>query len=832
MSSLPPLDNAVPRSLSTVTGRLQSMEIRDGTQFSPLISAAKDGDVETLKSLLLDPVMRATINTSKDIKGQTALHHALNGACVQILCKFGADIFTQDALGNTPLHAATERHCSGAVREILSFAESSTVDAANFRCVNVQNMMGETALHIAVKGQNKPICTLICSYKPDYSLVNHFGQTVLHLAAKEDDLDLVEMLVREGANPNVHDELGMTALHIAVLNEKQDINICRVLIENGADVGAVDKNGRKPVDLANEHKYEQKAHYLESQGGNIIPLYFARKAEGNETNWVPLYATTDNSGSGKKTKTFDLDLSGGDERSFDRWGFEIPPDANPESYAIKESDLKVEIRRTGKWKTMTASKEVWEKWIKRNYAKVRERCCKGIPPKVRGRAWVLLSGADRTRAKYEPDFYKSLLCEPTPSLAQIDMDIHRTYRSHELFRTRYGNGQRMLFNVLRAYSVYDKDVGYCQGMAEITAILLMFMPEEDAFWVLVQLLAAPKYALREMYLPGFSALHTHFHVHSRLVQQMIPKLHVHFEDVGMKTVFYATKWYSTLFNSVLPFEHTVRVWDVVMIEGTEILYTVAVRILEAYQRKYLEMDFAALMPSLLTLKDIVTETPNEFITIVTHRPVLHSVIDALRLEYAKEQFRSNHDDTNIPNPKPVSPHSFMNVALQHTSSDDMAQSLLSRSQPEQTKSQPHFQRPRGSVTPKTESEHCGELGFLNLNIKRRERRPSECSRVPANTPENSNQLSPPPLIVQPDPKCSAPSSLVIFSPAPRSRPIPISLSPPPDRSDRTPPVRHSRMSRSQTQMPVFHETPPSGIPVEAESILGSGNSSLQKENHE
>ena len=39
-------------------------------------------------------------------------------------------------------------------------------------------------------------------------------------------------------------------------------------------------------------------------------------------------------------------------------------------------------------------------------------------------------------------------------------------------------GQTALFNTLKAYSVYDKRVGYCQGMGFIIALLLLYMTEE------------------------------------------------------------------------------------------------------------------------------------------------------------------------------------------------------------------------------------------------------------------------------------------------------------------------------------------------------------------
>ena len=48
-------------------------------------------------------------------------------------------------------------------------------------------------------------------------------------------------------------------------------------------------------------------------------------------------------------------------------------------------------------------------------------------------------------------------------LFQIDLDVNRTYRDHRDFRKRYNQTQKSLFYVLAAYSVYNTEVGYCQG---------------------------------------------------------------------------------------------------------------------------------------------------------------------------------------------------------------------------------------------------------------------------------------------------------------------------------------------------------------------------------
>ncbi|XP_032707095.1 USP6 N-terminal-like protein [Lontra canadensis] len=61
-------------------------------------------------------------------------------------------------------------------------------------------------------------------------------------------------------------------------------------------------------------------------------------------------------------------------------------------------------------------------------------------------------------------------------IRQIDLDVNRTFRNHIMFRDRYG-------------------VGYCQGMSEMVAILVMFLSEEDAFWALAQLMTMETHAM-------------------------------------------------------------------------------------------------------------------------------------------------------------------------------------------------------------------------------------------------------------------------------------------------------------------------------------------------
>lgn len=86
-----------------------------------------------------------------------------------------------------------------------------------------------------------------------------------------------------------------------------------------------------------------------------------------------------------------------------------------------------------------------------------------------------------------------LAWEHSPDVRQIDLDVNRTYREHINFRKRFNFKQQELFNILSAYSIYNLDIGYTQGMSQIAALLLMYLSEDEAFWALSTLISNSKY---------------------------------------------------------------------------------------------------------------------------------------------------------------------------------------------------------------------------------------------------------------------------------------------------------------------------------------------------
>lgn len=190
-------------------------------------------------------------------------------------------------------------------------------------------------------------------------------------------------------------------------------------------------------------------------------------------------------------------------RALDRFGF-IKQDANTSEGAAKTSRSAYEYekikegRRVRKWRKMIGvGGSDWKHYLRRKPNVVKRRIRKGIPDCLRGLVWQLISGS-RDLLLMNPGVYEQLVIYET-SASELDIirDISRTFPSHVFFQQRHGPGQRSLYNVLKAYSVFDREVGYVQGMGFLAGLLLLYMSEEDAFWLLVALLKGAVHAPME-----------------------------------------------------------------------------------------------------------------------------------------------------------------------------------------------------------------------------------------------------------------------------------------------------------------------------------------------
>ncbi|XP_073723769.1 uncharacterized protein tbc1d10aa isoform X2 [Misgurnus anguillicaudatus] len=213
-----------------------------------------------------------------------------------------------------------------------------------------------------------------------------------------------------------------------------------------------------------------------------------------------------------------------------------------------------------------------------SHLQVRLRCQKGIPPSLRGRAWLYLSGGKVKREQNIGKFKELDDMAGDPKWVDvIERDLHRQFPFHEMFVSRGGHGQQDLFRVLKAYTLYRPEEGYCQAQAPIAAVLLMHMPAEDAFWGLVQIC--------EKYLPGYystglEAIQLDGEILNALLKRVSPVAYRHLDKHKIEPILYMTEWFMCAFSRTLPWASVLRVWDMFLCDGVKIIFRVGLVLLK------------------------------------------------------------------------------------------------------------------------------------------------------------------------------------------------------------------------------------------------------------
>uniref|UniRef100_A0A8D0Q720 TBC1 domain family member 1 n=1 Tax=Sus scrofa TaxID=9823 RepID=A0A8D0Q720_PIG len=260
---------------------------------------------------------------------------------------------------------------------------------------------------------------------------------------------------------------------------------------------------------------------------------------------------------------------------------------------------------------------VWEKMlstpgrskIKFDMEKMHSAVGQGVPRHHRGEIWKFLAEQYHLKhqfpSKQQPKDtpYKELLKQLTSQQHAILIDLGRTFPTHPYFSAQLGAGQLSLYNILKAYSLLDQEVGYCQGLSFVAGILLLHMGEEEAFNMLKFLMF--DMGLRKQYRPDMIILQVQMYQLSRLLHDYHRDLYNHLEEHEIGPSLYAAPWFLTVFASQFPLGFVARVFDMIFLQGSEVIFKVALSLLGSHKPLILQHE------NLETIVDFIKSTlPN------------------------------------------------------------------------------------------------------------------------------------------------------------------------------------------------------------------------------
>ncbi len=129
-------------------------------------------------------------------------------------------------------------------------------DASTYFFAEISHYLfvGDTAIHMASAGFNRPIAELLVGHRANCRVKNRLGAEPIHYASDTNhwnptaQSETIEYLMAIGADPNAVDKSGVAPLHRAV--RTRSLPAVRALLKGGANPKMPNKSGSTPLHLA------------------------------------------------------------------------------------------------------------------------------------------------------------------------------------------------------------------------------------------------------------------------------------------------------------------------------------------------------------------------------------------------------------------------------------------------------------------------------------------------------------------------------------------------------------------------------------------------------
>ena len=211
----------------------------------------------------------------------------------------------------------------------------------------------------------------------------------------------------------------------------------------------------------------------------------------------------------------------------------------------------------------------------------------GLPNRLRGEIWELTCGSIYNRFAHAGEYHAILKRYDgvtSTSTEEIEKDLNRSLPEYPAYQTP--EGIETLRRVLVAYSWKNPELGYCQAMNIVVAAILIYMSEEQCFWLLDMLC--------ERLLPGYytqsmSGTLLDQKVFENLVQRTLPMIHEHFVKTDIQLSVASLPWFLSLYINSMPMIFAFRIVDCFMAMGPKVLFQVGLAILKINGEELLQV---------------------------------------------------------------------------------------------------------------------------------------------------------------------------------------------------------------------------------------------------
>jgi hypothetical protein len=189
------------------------------------------------------------------------------------------------------------------------------------------------------------------------------------------------------------------------------------------------------------------------------------------------------------------------------------------------------------------------------------------------------------------------------NILQIKKDLHRTFPSSTIMKSKHI--QNRLKNVLRAFSNYEPNVKYFQGMNFIVGFLLYHCDENIAFWLFVALFE--EYNYREIFAKNFPGLKVHVEKVKSILKNYSPILYQELAQANVTYEIFMIEWLYSLFSSIIPLELQMGFYKGFYCEGWKFFYKMCICIITSAKGTFRGPEEIYIMFKFGTLDDKVTD---------------------------------------------------------------------------------------------------------------------------------------------------------------------------------------------------------------------------------